>query len=435
MFKNGPVVLFVFILSVGFHTICFTERTEGENQITESELISQILKKTDKNIAPPGTYNTTQKISFLFSLLFVLDLEEKAGILKTVAVPIMYWTDKRLYWSTKEASGIWYIRVPSEKIWKPHFSVLNRGKMEEIGANNPTILSSGGTLASPFLENIYSVCVPDLRYFPFDQQNCDIIFGSSELEANMLSFEPAPWLPRLEHHISLKNYSKNNRWNLMKATMEYRDLDYMFSNSSYHAVVVSLFIKRRTPALALCVLTPLLLSLVLSLLTFWIPPTSSVRSAVAVTGVSASLGVLLTLAHILPSTGRSRPMLVDFVSAVLLVTLLSVIHTVIALAIRKLNVSYPLILEQLNDLPEWLIQFLSLSTYSTTKEAEERFLVMESNTDVQETSSHALVDTDMSTRDKDRIKWKIFMLLIDRSFFWFYVLFSVVLFIIILSSE
>ncbi|XP_022254019.1 neuronal acetylcholine receptor subunit alpha-2-like isoform X2 [Limulus polyphemus] len=307
MSKNGPIVLFVFIFSLGFYTLCFTERTEEENQITETELINQILKKLDKNIAPPGTYNTTQKISFLFVLLFILDLEEKTGILSTVAVPIMFWKDERLFWNTEETNGIWYIRIPRENIWKPQFSVLNRGKMEETGTNNPILLSSGGTLTSPFLENIYSVCVPDLRYFPFDQQNCDIILGSSELEANMLSIEPLNWLPNLEHHIILKNYTENNRWHLMKAKMEYRNLDYMFSNSSYHAVVVTFSIKRRTPALALCVLTPLLLSLVLSLLTFWIPPTSSMRSAVAVTAVSATFGVLLTLAHILPSTATSRP--------------------------------------------------------------------------------------------------------------------------------
>ncbi|XP_076304203.1 neuronal acetylcholine receptor subunit alpha-5-like [Tachypleus tridentatus] len=427
------VVCFVFIL------ICFSGRAKGNSQVTENEFTNQILERINKYIPPPGMYNSTFNVSIHLGLLFIIDLAENTGTLSTVCTPSGGWYDERLKWGIKD-EDFWYLRIPEEKLWKPKISVFNRASMEEYGKKPYIISFSDGQMIYSLFAILHTVCLPNLKFFPFDQQSCEITFGSWEQEGDVLNIQNIFWISITDEAVYLANYTQNLRWRLVDTKTETRRLDYMFSGSNYPVVVFTLVIERRTPSLAVCILTPAIFSLFLSLLTFWIPPTSSARAAIGVAAVAATMGVLTALAHILPSTATSRPLLVDYAAISLMVALLSIIHSILALAIRNLNITFPLVLERFIELPGWLVRFLCFPTYTESMKVEEYFLVMEDSRYFEEikeegTSSQVTSTSEASMLNKSKMKWKMFASVTDRLFFWFYVFLSVIFIIVVLTTE
>ncbi|XP_022235849.1 neuronal acetylcholine receptor subunit alpha-7-like [Limulus polyphemus] len=440
MTKRDSILYLEMVLCFVFFTICFFGGVKGDTQVTENEFTNQILKRINKYIPPPGMYNNTFDVSIHLGLLFIIDLAEDTGTLSTVCIPSGDWYDERLQWNIWDVN-FWHLRMPEEKLWRPKISVFNRARMEEYG-KKPYIISfsDGHSFYSP-LAILHTVCLPNLRFFPFDQQTCEITFGSWEQEGDVLNMQNVFWANITDEAVYLANYTKNLRWKLVDTKTETRRLDYTFSNSYYPVVVFTLVIERQTPSLAVCILTPAVFSLFLSLLTFWIPPTSSARAAIGITAVAATMGVLTTLSHILPSTATSRPLLVDYAAVSLMVAILSVIHTLLALAIRNLSVTFPVILERFDELPGWLVRFLCFPTYTRSMKVEESFLVMEYTRDFEEIKEHDEISSRVTSTseapssDESKMKWKMFSSVIDRLFFWFYVFLSVIFIIIVLTTE
>lgn len=107
------------------------------------------------------------------------------------------WVDDNLRWNESEYGNIADIRVPPSLIWAPDILMYNSAS-ETFDGTYPTnvVVTSGGVctyippgmdisvfliiyVGSVFVEGIFkSTCQIDITWFPFDDQDCEMKFGS-----------------------------------------------------------------------------------------------------------------------------------------------------------------------------------------------------------------------------------------------------------------
>ena len=89
------------------------------------------------------------------------------------------WTDYRLAWDPAEFGGLTESRIPSQKIWRPDIVLYNNndGKYDPTLPTNVVLKNTGVCEWLP--PAIYkSDCKIHIDLFPFDWQNCTMVFRS-----------------------------------------------------------------------------------------------------------------------------------------------------------------------------------------------------------------------------------------------------------------
>lgn len=94
---------------------------------------------------------------------------------------ILSWNDERLTWNPANYSGVWTLNLPAPQIWSPNLALINSV------SENINVKVDNGTVASVAYNGEVTLIVPrlfsatcslDLKYFPFDFQNCSFMFVS-----------------------------------------------------------------------------------------------------------------------------------------------------------------------------------------------------------------------------------------------------------------
>ena len=131
---------------------------------------------------------------------------------------------------------------------------------------------------------IKSSCNVDATYFPYDEQTCDIHFGSWTYDESQLELQPFPIEP------DLNNYLVNSEFSLLGVTMRRELVDEKCcpGSGSHPMIVVQINIKRKSIYYNYIVIAPTMLLSILSLFSFCLPSHHRDR-------ISIGLTVFLTL--------------------------------------------------------------------------------------------------------------------------------------------
>ncbi|NWQ80592.1 ACHG protein, partial [Columbina picui] len=98
------------------------------------------------------------------------------------------WADSRLQWDPEEYDNIQQLRVPSTMVWLPDIVLENNidGTFEITLYTNVLVYPDGSIYWLP--PAIYrSSCSIHVTYFPFDWQNCTLVFQSQTYSANEIN--------------------------------------------------------------------------------------------------------------------------------------------------------------------------------------------------------------------------------------------------------
>ncbi|XP_050394708.1 neuronal acetylcholine receptor subunit beta-3 isoform X2 [Patella vulgata] len=171
---------------------------------------------------PVAQQNDTLVISYGLSLIQILDLDERNQVLSTNVWATYNWNDMYLKWDADNYSGIHTIRVPTEDIWMPDIKLYNYAdtRLEEK-REALAVLSSDGTVVWIPQAVFKSSCSIDIRHFPFDVQTCKLKFGSwtydgSKLDLlfmyNLTGFEMTDYIDSNEWEIKESSAKKTTKY-------------------------------------------------------------------------------------------------------------------------------------------------------------------------------------------------------------------------------
>ncbi|KAG1958950.1 acetylcholine receptor subunit epsilon [Pimephales promelas] len=243
----------------------------------ERQLIADKFKNYNKNIRPARNIDEKVKVQVKLTLTNLISLNEKEETLTTNVWIEIQWQDYRLAWNTSEYHGIDTIRVPYNTVWLPDIVLENNidGKFDVAYYANVLISSDGSMYWLP--PAIYrSTCTIEITYFPFDWQNCTLVFRSQTYSANEIVMvlaedaetgKPIEWV-----EIDPEAFTENGEWAIKhRPARKMIDSRYSPDDLEYQEVYFNLIIQRKPLFYIINIILPCSLISSLVVLAFFLP--------------------------------------------------------------------------------------------------------------------------------------------------------------------
>lgn len=266
---------------------CFLKVVSGGSH--ERRLLNDLSLNYNKLERPVAEESEALVTKFGLALQQILDVDEKNQIITTNLWLNWEWTDVNLKWNESEYGNVRDIRMPPNTLWKPDILMYNSASEAFDGTyqTNVVVTSSGTCTYIP--PGIFkSSCQIDITWFPFDDQNCEMKFGSWTYNGFNLDLKLDS-----EDGGDISTFVQNGEWEVIGVPAKRNEVIYECCPEPYLDITFTIKIRRRTMYYFYNLIVPCLLISSMAVLGFTLPPDS---------GEKLSLGVTILLAITIFST-------------------------------------------------------------------------------------------------------------------------------------
>ncbi|XP_055541311.1 CHRNA7-FAM7A fusion protein isoform X2 [Wyeomyia smithii] len=187
-----------------------------------------------------------------------------------------------------------------------------------------------------------STCKIDITWFPFDDQHCEMKFGSWTYDGNQLDL-----VLNSEDGGDLSDFITNGEWYLIGMPGKKNTITYQCCPEPYVDITFTIQIRRRTLYYFFNLIVPCVLISSMALLGFTLPPDSGEKLTLGVT-ILLSLTVFLNLvAETLPQVSDAIPLLGTYFNCIMFMVASSVVLTVVVL-------NYHHRTADIHEMPPWI---------------------------------------------------------------------------------
>ncbi|XP_030013533.1 neuronal acetylcholine receptor subunit alpha-7-like isoform X2 [Sphaeramia orbicularis] len=292
-------------------------------------LLRELLRDYNPMERPVANDSQALTVQFSFTLMQVMDVDEKNQILTTNAW-LQMWYDHYLQWNQSEYPGVKNLRFTPEQVWTPDILLYNSAhdKFDATFKTNILVNSSGFCEYLP--PGIFvSTCNVDVRWFPFDIQRCELKFGSWTFDGWLLDIQMK--------EADVSGYMPNGEWDLLEVPGGRHEVFYDCCVEPYPDVTFVVTLRRRTLFYALNLLIPCVLLSSMTLLVFLLPANSGEKISLGITVLLSLTVFMLMVAEIMPATSDSVPLIGQYFASTMVIVGMSVVATVIVLQFHHHN--------------------------------------------------------------------------------------------------
>ncbi|KAB0360457.1 hypothetical protein FD754_004613 [Muntiacus muntjak] len=310
-------------------------RGEGKNE--ELRLYHYLFDNYDPGRRPVQEPEDIVTISLKVTLTNLISLNEKEETLTTSVWIGIDWQDYRLNYSKGDFGGVETLRVPSELVWLPEIVLENNIDGQFGVAYEANVLVSEGGYVSWLPPAIYrSTCAVEVTYFPFDWQNCSLVFRSQTYNAEEVEFvfavdDEGETISKID--IDTEAYTENGEWaiDFCPGVIRRHDGD-SAGGPGETDVIYSLIIRRKPLFYVINIIVPCVLISGLVLLAYFLPAQAGgQKCTVSINVLLAQTVFLFLIAQKIPETSLSVPLLGRYLIFVMVVATLIVMNCVIVL--------------------------------------------------------------------------------------------------------
>ncbi|XP_058604558.1 neuronal acetylcholine receptor subunit alpha-2a [Onychostoma macrolepis] len=239
------------------------------------------------------------------------------------------WNDYKLRWNPSEFDNVTSIRVPSEMIWVPDIVLYNNadGEFAVTHMTKAHLFHTGKVSWVP--PAIYkSSCSIDVTFFPFDQQNCKMKFGSWTYDKAKIDLE------QIESTVDLKDYWESGEWAIINAVGTYNTKKYDCCHEIYPDITYFFIIRRLPLFYTINLIIPCLLISCLTVLVFYLPSDCGEKITLCISVLLSLTVFLLLITEIIPSTSLVIPLIGEYLLFTMIFVTLSIVITVFVLNVH-----------------------------------------------------------------------------------------------------
>ncbi|XP_030647050.1 neuronal acetylcholine receptor subunit alpha-4b [Chanos chanos] len=259
------------------------------------------------------------------------------------------WNDYKLRWNPEEYENVTSIRIPSEIIWRPDIVLYNNadGDFAVTHLTKAQLFYDGRIKWMP--PAIYkSSCSIDVTFFPFDQQNCTMKFGSWTYDRAKID------LVSMGSQVDQMDYWESGEWIIVKAVGTYNTKKYECCTEIYPDITYSFIIRRLPLFYTINLIIPCLLISCLTVLVFYLPSDCGEKITLCISVLLSLTVFLLLITEIIPSTSLVIPLIGEYLLFTMIFVTLSIIITVFVLNVHHRS-------PRTHSMPHWVRQvFLHL---------------------------------------------------------------------------
>uniref|UniRef100_A0A4W5KDF2 Cholinergic receptor, nicotinic, alpha 4b n=1 Tax=Hucho hucho TaxID=62062 RepID=A0A4W5KDF2_9TELE len=398
---------------------------DGFNDGNE-RLLKNLFAHYNKLSRPVANTSDVVLVHFGLSIAQLIDVDEKNQMMTTNVWVKQEWNDYKLRWNPEEYENVTSIRIPSEIIWRPDIVLYNNadGDFAVTHLTKAHLFYDGRIKWMP--PAIYkSSCSIDVTFFPFDQQNCKMKFGSWTYDRAKID------LISIASDVDQMDYWESGEWVIINAVGKYNTKKYECCTEIYPDITYYFIIRRLPLFYTINLIIPCLLISCLTVLVFYLPSQCGEKITLCISVLLSLTVFLLLITEIIPSTSLVIPLIGEYLLFTMIFVTLSIIITVFVLNVHHRS-------PRTHGMPHWVRRvFLDLvprvlfmkrasSTEPTVGLVIRETMVPRISPSmrraiegVQYIADHLRAeDADFSVKED----WKYVAMVIDRIFLWMFVL-------------
>uniref|UniRef100_A0AAG5DVN9 Neuronal acetylcholine receptor subunit alpha-7 n=1 Tax=Anopheles atroparvus TaxID=41427 RepID=A0AAG5DVN9_ANOAO len=315
----------------------------------EKRLLHHLLDNYNVLERPVVNESDPLQLSFGLTLMQIIDVDEKNQLLITNIWLKLEWNDMNVRWNSSEYGGVRDLRIPPHRLWKPDVLMYNSADEGFDGTypTNVVVRNNGSCLYVP--PGIFkSTCKIDITWFPFDDQRCEMKFGSWTYDGFQLDLQLQD-----EGGGDISSFITNGEWELLGVPGKRNEIYYNCCPEPYIDITFAILIRRKTLYYFFNLIVPCVLIASMALLGFTLPPDSGEKLSLGVT-ILLSLTVFLNMvAETMPATSDAVPLLGTYFNCIMFMVASSVVSTILILNYHHRN-------SDTHEMSEWIrVVFLS----------------------------------------------------------------------------
>ncbi|CAD5223652.1 unnamed protein product [Bursaphelenchus okinawaensis] len=293
----------------------------------ERRLYEDLMRDYNILERPVANHSQPVVVKLKVSLQQLIDVDEKNQVVYVNAWLDYAWNDYKLRWDIGEYGNITDVRFPVGKIWKPDVLLYNSvdSNFDSTYPSNMIVYNTGDVSWIP--PGIFKIsCKIDIKWFPFDEQRCFFKFGSWTYGGRMVDLQPA------EGGFDISEYLPNGEWALPMTSVSRTEKFYeCCPEEPYPDVTFFLHMRRRTLYYGFNLIMPCILTTMMTLLGFTLPPDAGEKITLQITVLLSICFFLSMLSEMSPPTSEAVPLLGIFFSSCMIVVTASTVFTVYVL--------------------------------------------------------------------------------------------------------
>ncbi|XP_069560976.1 neuronal acetylcholine receptor subunit alpha-6 isoform X1 [Brachyistius frenatus] len=319
-----PVVRWtLLLLLVGLKAQdCFSSKAEDR-------LFRKLFRRYNQFIRPVENVSDPVTVEFEVSISQLVKVDEVNQIMETNLWLRHIWNDYKLRWMPVEFDGIEFIRVPSNKIWRPDIVLYNNAVGDFLVEDKTkALLKFDGTITWVPPAIFKSSCPMDITYFPFDYQNCSMKFGSWTYDKAKID------LVLIGSKVNLKDFWESGEWEIIDAPGYKHDIKYNCCEEIYPDITYSFYIRRLPLFYTINLIIPCLLISFLTVLVFYLPSDCGEKVTLCISVLLSLTVFLLVITETIPSTSLVIPLIGEYLLFTMIFVTLSIVITVFVLNVH-----------------------------------------------------------------------------------------------------
>ena len=312
----------------------------------ERKLQQYIIRESHPMVRPVVDMNQPVNVTFGFSLVQIVKLDEHQQSITMKIWLRMKWINEFMTWDPHEWGNITHSRVQPQTVWTPDI-FLEEDVGEEVtsGVHSQKIailITSDGQHEWMVPVMLQSACKVDVSMFPFDIQNCKLVFTPwthNQLELDLLIEDKA---------IFTKHYVESSEWKFISVTKKVNSMIYTCCPTPFVNMEYVFTLQRRPQYYIHNLVTPCILQMIIILSTFFLPLESGERVGVVITIILVFAVYLQVLRESLPESSSSTPLLSKFFIIIMVESSCLLIATCLVL-----NIHFKGIERYAGRVPQW----------------------------------------------------------------------------------
>uniref|UniRef100_A0A3B4G359 Neuronal acetylcholine receptor subunit alpha-3-like n=1 Tax=Pundamilia nyererei TaxID=303518 RepID=A0A3B4G359_9CICH len=307
----------------------WVQTVRGTCSDAEHKLFSGIFSNYNQYIRPVENVSDPVIVQFEVSMSQLVKVDEVNQIMETNLWLRHIWNDYKLKWNPKDFGGVEFIRVPSNRIWKPDIVLYNNAVGDfQVDDKTKALLRYNGDVTWIPPAIFKSSCKIDVTYFPFDYQNCTMKFGSWTYDKAKID------LVLIGSTINLKDFWETGEWMIIDAPGYKHDIKYNCCEEIYTDITYSLYIRRLPLFYTINMIIPCLLISFLTVLVFYLPSDCGEKVTLCISVLLSLTVFLLVITETIPSTSLVIPLIGEYLLFTMIFVTLSIVITVFVLNVH-----------------------------------------------------------------------------------------------------
>ncbi|CAA98507.1 Acetylcholine receptor subunit alpha-type deg-3 [Caenorhabditis elegans] len=297
-------------------------------------------ERYDVRVRPILDHKKSLKVHISISLYQIIEVDEPSQNIKLNVWMIQKWRDEYLDWNPNEYGMINSTIIPFHHLWIPDTYLYNSVKMSRdeterymnIQATSNYWKGEKGAELSFLYPAIYTItCRLNIRFFPYDRQNCTLTISSWTNSKSALDYYA-------DTEVSMQSFIPNEEWQVKSFKIHRHEYKYACCAEPWVILQASLVIQRKPLYYLVNLIIPTSIITLVAITGFFTPASTdddrTEKINLGITTLLAMSILMLMVSDQMPTTSEFVPLIAWFYLSIIIIISIGTFLTSVVLSVQ-----------------------------------------------------------------------------------------------------